>query len=127
MKKTLKKIIKLSILLIIISFPFLTITQIIGMDAFLDSFEHPESYICLQDEGNLLGVKTKELEHVIIQRASHPDFKIEDKDSIIYYDSYGDITCDKITQKNYQMNSIKQYHTINNEDQNNETIYESQN
>jgi len=126
MKENLKKIIKLSIFLIIASLPFLTITQIIGMETFLDSFEHPESYVCLEGNGNWLGTKTKEAGYIIIQRASHPDFKIKDSDSVIYCKYNGEIACNQIKEKEYYMNSIKRYHAIDNNEPNEEIIYENQ-
>ena len=126
MKEKLKKIIKLSIFLIIASLPFLTITQIIGMETFLDSFEHPESYICLEDNGKWLGTKTKEGGYIIIQRSSHPDFTIKDSDTVIYCKNNGEIACNQIKEKEYYMNSIKRYRAIDNNEPNEEIIYENQ-
>ena len=77
LKKNLKKIIKLSIFFIIISLPFLTMTHILGMNTFLDSFENPDSYICLQNDGNWLSTKTNNEEYIIIQTTTHPDFTIK--------------------------------------------------
>jgi len=89
-KKEIKKPIKLFILFIIISLPFVTITQMIGMDTFLDSFENPDQYLCFQDNGDWFGVKTEESKYIIIQKATHPDFTIEDSDSIIYFKINGE-------------------------------------
>lgn len=121
MKETLKKIIKVSIFFIIVGLPFLTITQIIGMNTFLDSFENPESYVCFKDNGDWLGTKTKESEYIIIQKSSHPDLLIEESDTILYYTSKGNIFCSEISCiKN--RGSITSYYAKNN----NEPIYKSQ-
>ena len=125
-KKEIKKTIKLFIFFIIISLPFVTITQMIGMDTFLDSFENPDQYLCFQDNGDWFGVKTEESKYIIIQKATHPDFTIEDSDSIIYFKINGDITCSKIKQTNTYISSIKRYSPVNSNEEYEENIYESQ-
>jgi len=126
MKENLKKIIKLSIFLIVASLPFLTMTQIIGMETFLDSFEHPESYICLENNGKMFGTKTESGEYILLQRASHPDFKIKESDTVIYCNYNGEIACSQIKEKEYYMSSIKRYSPINSNKQEGEIIFENQ-
>ena len=83
-KRIIKTVIKIWIFISIASLPFITVTQIIGMDAFLDSFENPDHYICLKDKNNVYGSKTKTGEYMIIQKSSHPDFNVKKSDTIIY-------------------------------------------
>jgi len=125
-KETLKTIIKPLIVLVIISLPFVTVTNILGIETFLDSFENPESYICLQDDGNWFSTKTTEQKYVIIQRSSHPEFTIEDNDEIIYCKSNGEIDCNKIKQEQYHLSSIKRYYAVENNKLTGERIFESQ-
>jgi hypothetical protein len=109
-KKTLKLAIKFSLFLIIASIPFISITQMIGMDAFLDSFENSEYYLCFQDEYGLYATNTNEKEYVIIQGSSHPDFSAGKDDYIIYLTNDNELACNRV----YHVSSIgtfKRYHT----------------
>ena len=101
-------------------------TQILGMNTFLDSFEHPESYICLENDDDWFGTKTDDKEYIIIQTATHPDFTIKDSDSIIYYKNTGDIKINKLKQISHQFSSIKRYQAIDTYEPDEEPIYEGQ-
>ena len=94
LRKITKNIIKLCVFASIASLPFITVTNIVGLDAFLDSFENPEYYLCLQDEDNSLKSDTNG-QYVIIQKKSHPNFGIQNDDYVIYYRENGEITCNK--------------------------------
>ena len=125
-KKRLKKIIKLFIFFIIISLPFVTITQMIGMNTFLDSFENPDSYICVQGYGEWIGTEESENKYVVIQRASHPDFTFDESDSVIYFTLDGELECSRMKQKDTFMNSVKSYSSTNSNEKHEENIYENQ-
>jgi hypothetical protein len=125
MKKKIKNVIKFFIFISLVSLPFITITQILGMETFLDSFENPTYYICLQDKDNTFGLNTKNEEYLIIQKSSHPEFNIKKSDSIIYCKINGDIACNKI----YNINNIgatKRYYTTGENDIASQPIYDSQ-
>jgi len=125
MKKKIKNVIKFFIFISLVSLPFITITQILGMEAFLDSFENPAYYICLQDKDNTFGLNTKNEEYLVIQKSSHPEFNIKKSDSIIYCKNNGDIACNKI----YNINNIgatKRYYTTGENDIVSQPIYDSQ-
>ncbi|RLF31919.1 MAG: hypothetical protein DRM98_04785 [Thermoplasmata archaeon] len=87
MKKTLKKTIKTLVFFIFTLLPFIYATHTIGINLFLDSFEKPDCYLYLQNNGNYL----------IIQKASHPDFSLKKGDIILFWEN-GDINYDKINQ-----------------------------
>jgi hypothetical protein len=124
-KKKIKNLIKFCIFISLVSLPFITITQILGMEAFLDSFENPSHYICLQDKDNTFGLNTKNEEYLIIQKSSHPEFNIKKSDSIIYCKNNGDIACNKIYNIN-NIGAIKIYYTTQENDGISQPIYENQ-
>jgi len=124
-KRIIKNAIKICIFISLASFPFITVTQIIGMDTFLDSFENPEHYVCLQDKDNSLGSNTKNGEYIIIQKSSHPEFSVKNSDSIIYCKNGGGIACDKIHYIN-NIGAIRRYCTTEENDITSQPIYKSQ-
>jgi len=108
MKKIIKNIIKICIFISLASLPFITMTQLIGMSAFLDSFENPDCYVCMQDQENSLGIGTNNRDYIIIQRSSHPEFEVEDTDFVLYYDFNGELTCNRIDSIS-TINAIDRY------------------
>jgi hypothetical protein len=125
MKKIIKNTIKFCLFISLVSLPFISVTLAIGLDTFLDSFENPEFYLCFQDEDNLLGTNTKNGEHVIIQRSTHPDFDVKKSDSIIYCKNTGEMTCSKIEIVN-KMGSFEKYYTVDDNYKTSYPIYEEQ-
>ena len=123
MKKILKNLIKFYIFILIGILPFITITQLVGIEIFLDSFENSKYYVCLQDEDDKLELDTKNGEYIIIQKSSHPDFEIKNLDSIIYYENNGELTCDKFND--ITIGAINRFY-IENEDITSQPIHESQ-
>ena len=114
MKKTLKIAIKLCVFLLFVSIPFISITQMMGLDTFLDSFENPDYYICVEDNGGLFGSTTNNEKCVIIQKSSHPDFKVSENDYVVYVENGGDLTCNRVhqitslgTMKKYNLEGIE--------------------
>jgi hypothetical protein len=103
-----KKIILLFILTIIACLPFVYITEIIGLEIFLDSFENSNNYICIKDRNNYLESNTKE-DYLIIQKSSHPEFKIEECDIIIYHNYDGEISFTKVNHIS-SIAALRRYH-----------------
>lgn len=124
-KKKIKNTIKFFVFISLAYLPFITVTQIIGMDTFLDSFENPKYYICLQDKDNAFGLNTKNEEYLIIQKTSHPKFTVKKSDSIIYCKNNGEITYNKVFNIN-NIGAIKKYYAIEENDIISQPIYESQ-
>ena len=108
MKIFTRKTVTLVIFTLVSCLPFIYITDIIGFELFLDSFENSDNYICIQDKQNNLESNTFG-DYLIIQKAPHPDFKIEKCDLIIYCDNEGDITFSKVNNIN-SISAIKRYY-----------------
>jgi hypothetical protein len=124
MKKVVKNAIKFVVFISVASLPFITVTQLIGIDTFIDSFENSDYYLCFENDG-FLASSVKQEEYIIIQRSSHPDFKINDGDSIIFWDNNGEIVCNKIIRIS-NVGSLKRYNTIDNTNEEQMPIYENQ-
>lgn len=109
MKKIVKKAIKICIFIIIVNLPFISLTQIIGMNTFLDSFENPDSYIFLDSQKGIIGTKIENGQGIFIQKSSHPQYSLKEGDRVIYYQDNGEIVCDEINQIN-SIGFIEKYH-----------------
>jgi hypothetical protein len=123
-EKTVKKMIKTSIFIFFIILPFLSITNIIGVNTFLDSFENPEYYLVLENNDNYLTNGRKDSEFLLIQKQSHPEFNLKKSDLIIYCQNNGYIACEKINS--CSIGGIKIYHISNNDSIESQLIFESQ-
>jgi hypothetical protein len=109
-KKTITLAIKFCLFLVLASIPFISISQMIGIDTFLDSFENSEYYLCLQDDDGLYAINNNEKDFVIIQESKHPDFSAEKNDYIIYLTNDNELVCSRV----YHISCIgtnKRYHT----------------
>lgn len=125
MKGKHKKIIKILIFTLVAILPFISITNIIGMDIFLDSFENPESYICLKNSDNIIELDDSN-EYIIIQKSTHPDFKIDTSDLVIYFTFDGIILCSEISEIQ-GVGSFKRYHILDQYSENKESsIFQNQ-
>lgn len=91
------------------------------MDTFLDSFENPEQYICIQNNKNTILPDVADGKYIIIQKSTHPSFSLEKDDEIIYI-SEGEIACNKILDIN-SLGAIKSYYVTSGDTQ---PVYESQ-
>jgi len=125
MKKIIKNVIKICIFISLASLPFISMTQLIGLDMFLDSFENPDYYICLQDKENSFGLGTNNGEYIIIQKSTHPEFDVETSDSVLYYDNDGDLACNKINAID-TVGAIERYYTTEGYGKTDQTIFEMQ-
>jgi len=95
-KENIKKIIEFAIVLTFIFLPFISITNIVGMETFLDSFENPESYVYIKNINEFTVLNAKKPSYVIIQKTEHPTFHIKESDMVLYSTLTGEIICDKI-------------------------------
>lgn len=123
-KKELKQLSKILIFVIVASLPFITLTNIIGMETFLDSFENPEAYICMKNSDDIQGLKTQDEQYILIQKTTHPDFQIEKNDEIIYFNIDGEIKYNKILDIT-GAGLFKKYY-IQNQNEQDDAIYETQ-
>jgi len=124
-KEQIRKIIGLILFVGIAALPFMSVTEMIGMETFLDSFEHPNSYLFLKNDDLITGIKTDAENYIIIQKTNHPEFEIQKNDKLMYFNLQGEISCEEVkyirgigTFKRYYLNS--EYAEFE------ETIYEGQ-
>ena len=123
-KKIIKDAIKICAFIVLINLPFITVTQLIGIDTFLDSFDNPDSYQYFKS--NKLDLDMVNKGYIVLQKSSHPDFSITIGDTIFYLKDEGGLMCRDIYHIS-DRNSIKKYYTINFDDEiNDDPIYESQ-
>ena len=97
-KDTLKKIqpfVQFCIIILIAILPFLTVTQYMGIECFLDSFDNPDQYYYSTKLLSYTQTSTPDNKCLVIQRSTHPSFTISEDDVIIYYSQSG-ITCDTV-------------------------------
>lgn len=124
LKQIVKNAIKFFIIVSIASLPFISVTNIIGLNAFLDSFENPKYYLCIQNNDNFLDSNT-DGQYIIVQKSSHPEFSVENNDYILYYSNDGEITCNKV----YEISAVhtsKFYKVTEDGYSYGESIYENQ-
>jgi hypothetical protein len=107
-KDIIKAFAKILIFLSITALPFLTLTNSIGIDTFLDSFENPEKYTYLMNNNYLQSTKIKDQNYIIIQKSDHPNFQIQEGDTIMYCTVNGEIACHEIYQI-YGIGTLKKY------------------
>lgn len=114
-KGRIKNILKICVFILLVNLPFLSATQIIGMNVFLDSFESPEKYVYFQaDEQHIEGIKNDN-DYYVLQRTSHPEFTLNEGDTILYSNGNDIVACNKI----YSISCIgtfKKYHVTNVDD-----------
>jgi hypothetical protein len=91
-----------------------------GFELFLDSFENSNYYLCLQDKNNILKSNANG-DYIILQKSSHPDFKIEESDCIIYYNYNGEISYSKVNHIN-TIYTTKRYHIENQDNEQDSSI-----
>lgn len=117
-------VIKICIFILIVNLPFLTITQLVGMETFLDSFEHPESYQYINSD--TLDIDEINRDYIVLQKPSHPDFSIVKGDEIFYLNDEGGLMCSPVYYVNNER-VTKRYYTIDfNDKLNAEPVYEYQ-
>lgn len=113
MKKIVKKAVKIFIFLLIVNLPFLTMSSMLSLDVFLDSFENPEQYIFIENDQQIIESNVNEGDYILIQKASHPSFEVNEKDIIIYYEYNSGLVCNKVYQTHY-LGATRRYYIENN-------------
>jgi len=125
-KKDTKKLVEFIIIISVVSVPFVSITNMVGMETFLDSFERPDSYIYLKNVNEYIITNLKKSSYIIIQKTDNPETEIKETDTVVYSKITGELACNKINQIN-SIGPIKRYEIKSSffkEDS--ETIYEDQ-
>jgi len=82
------------------------------MNVFLDSFESPEKYVYFQaDEQHIEGIKNDN-DYYVLQRTSHPEFTLNEGDTILYSNGNDIVACNKIHSISC-IGTLKKYHVTN--------------
>lgn len=103
-----KRLIKLVIFFLLVNLPFVTIIQIIGIDPFLDSFKNPDVYDFFLTNIYSAYTDNEQGKYLLIQKSAHPNFSVENNDTILYCNDGGKTACDKVYQINC-VGSVKTY------------------
>ena len=125
MNRRIKKILNICLFLAIVNIPFISTINFIGFEAFLDSFEHPSSYLYFDDPEKTLNYNLSKGQYLIFQKSSHPDFIIEQKDTILYCKENGELSCQTVYSID-SIGSIKYYTTNNDQNYYNQPVYDDQ-
>ena len=115
MKGRSKNILKICVFVLLANLPFLSATQLIGMDVFLDSFESPQEYLYFQADEQLMGSIKNNDDYLILQRTNHPEFTLNEGDTILYSNENYIVTCNKIHSVSC-IGTLKKYHVVNVDD-----------
>jgi len=121
-----KGVLHLCIFISIANLPFITVTQLVGMDVFLDSFENTEHYLYLQEDGNMRGIDIANDEYVIIKKSSHPAFHLHENDMVIYYNEKGEAACRSLSHITAAGSLLKYYLVDHSGTQPDSVIYDTQ-
>jgi hypothetical protein len=122
-KKFLYPILKFSSFFLLVNLPFLTVSQLIGMDAFIDSFKHPDSIISIKSE-KIPGMEN-EGGYIIIEQPSYQGFSIGEGDCILYQ-TKKDSLQQNIVSSIKSDEGRKMYYTTSYSDANEGPIYDQQ-
>ena len=121
-KKT-KNTLKFIFFLSLACLPLITITNILGLNVFLDSFEKPEYYLCL--ENNFLYGTETNAQYLVLIKSSYPGFNLERNDEIIYFGNNGDILFSKVFEVN-SVDTKNKFYSVNSDNAFRGVIYEKQ-
>jgi len=123
-KKSIRAIIKLCAFFIIVNLPFLTVTYLLGIDTFIDSFNHPNAYQYIKND--ILCPIDKKGGYIILEKSTYQGFSIKDGDIILYYTINDTVEQRPIYQKTFE-NGVKTYYpTTDTKDHGDGPIYDYQ-
>jgi len=115
MRRRIKNILKICVFILLANLPFLSATQLIGMEVFLDSFESPQEYVYFQAGEQLVGSIKNNDDYLILQRTNHPEFTLNEGDTILYSNGNDIVACNKIHSISC-IGTLKKYHVTNVDD-----------
>jgi hypothetical protein len=124
MKKIGKKIIKLTLFIIIANLPFLTMSQLLGINTFLDTFKHPDSFLYIK--GDKLGLSEKNPTYYVLQKQTNGNPSICEGDSILYRTTANTLHCNIVYDIKTQQGTATYYTTNANENTLDGPIFQSQ-
>ena len=113
-RKYIKAAVQLCAFVIIANLPFLTMTQLLGIDTFLDSFQHPNSYQYLKNDK--IDSPEQQKGYIILEKPTHQDYSIAQGDTILYRSTEETIECRSVYSIQVQHGEKTYYTTTPNED-----------
>jgi hypothetical protein len=122
-KQILKDILKICVFIALANLPFLTLTQILGMDMFLDTFSNADAYDYLKSDQFELNEFNNS--YVVIQKTSHPDFSITGGDQLFYLKDEAGLLCRTVIQAS-NIDENRRYYTITFDQEMKEIVFEHQ-
>ena len=123
-KKVINGVVKFCAFVIIANLPFLTITQLLGIDTFIDSFEHPNSYQYIKND-NIRFTDTKG-GYLILEKTTDQDYSIVKGDTILYRTTKDTLRYRVVDQINIQQGVLTYYTADINKDDLDGPIYDQQ-
>jgi hypothetical protein len=123
-KKYIKAAVQFCAFVIIANLPFLTMTQLIGIDTFLDSFQHPNSYQYLKNDK--IDNADQKNGYIILEKPTHQDYSIAQGDTILYRSTEGAIEYGTVCSIQDQHGETTYYTTTPSEDNLEGPIFEYQ-
>jgi hypothetical protein len=122
-KNLLRAILKLCGFLIIANLPFLTISQLIGIDTFIDSFNHPGSYYYIKNKD--VTSMNPATGYIIIEKPTDQASTIREGDSILCHTIKNTLQ-QRIVSQIHTKDGITTYYTTSYNESIDAPIYESQ-
>ncbi len=122
-KNLLRAILKLGGFLIIANLPFLTISQLIGIDTFIDSFNHPGSYLYIKNKD--VTSMNPATGYIIIEKPTDQASTIREGDSILCHTIKNTLQ-QRIVSQIYTKDGITTYYTTSYNESIDAPLYESQ-
>jgi hypothetical protein len=93
-RRSLHEVKKICIFLMVANLPFLTVAHMMGIEVFIESFQHPDAYQC---------IKTYEATnddipkgYLILETPTHQHFLIQNGDIILYRTGEGAVRCEPV-------------------------------
>jgi hypothetical protein len=122
-KNLLRTILKLCGFFIIANLPFLTISQLIGIDTFIDSFNHPSSFYYIKNEK--IPNMDSTAGYIILEKPPYQASVIREGDSILCHTIKNTLQ-QRIVSQIQTKEGITTYYTISYSNTIDAPIYESQ-
>jgi hypothetical protein len=122
-KNLLPAILKITAFFIIANLPFLTVAHLIGIDTFIDSFNHPTTYSYLKNQD--IHLMNPSIRYIILEKPSHQAPVIKEGDSILCHTIKDNIQQRMVSQIQTKQ-GITIYYTTSSTDSSNTQVYDSQ-
>jgi hypothetical protein len=99
---------KICLFLMIVNLPFLTVTHLMGCEAFIKSFQHPDIYQCLKTSEATRDSIPKG--YLLLETPTDQPFIIKHGDVILYRSEKGNVKCELVSSIIFRQ-GVKIYYT----------------